>query len=118
MTVRYQEPAAGISLNQDFIEAATFTVNCDCHDPSHSVNMWISAEPDDEFQEVSVTFYVNAVTPWYEKGFSRLRTAWRVLVHGYHEEEATLMLNKQSAVNFAQTILKYVDRFEKKKVDK
>lgn len=109
-----QQPAQGISLDSDFGSAKCYTITCDCHDPDHGVHMWIEVEPDKDVDEVAVTFYVNTVTPFWKNGYNRFKAAWNILVNGYQEDQHSLVLNKQAALNVASAITSSIEQLEKK----
>lgn len=108
-----EKPAQGIMLNADYVDAKTYTIACDCTDPDHSIHMWIEAEGDNETKDITLTFYVNTTTPFWKKGFSRIKSAWDILIHGYREDQHSLILKKQSALNLAETIKSIVNDLEK-----
>ena len=70
------------------------------------VNMWIETTSENDTQEVTLTFYVKTQTPWWS--LNRFKQIWEILTKGHIEYEADLILNKQSAVNLANTITKSV----------
>ena len=45
----------------------------------------------------------------------RLRAVYEILFKGVHKQEHHMLLNKQSALNFAETIKQTVKEFERKK---
>ena len=93
-----QTPAQGIMLDSD--------------DGDHQVHMWIELDSDQDINLVNMTFYVNTTTPFWKQGFSRFRAAWDILVHGYREDQHTLLLTKQAALNVADTITQVVKELE------
>lgn len=102
------EPLKGIMLDNDFKDAKVYTIACDCHDPNHSVHMWISLEGDEDCKDINMTFYVNTTTPFWKQGFNRCKAAWDILVRGYREDQHTLILSRESALNVANTIKKTI----------
>jgi hypothetical protein len=75
----------------------------------------IELEGDKDCRDVNMTFYVNTTTPFWKPGFNRFRAAWDILVHGYREDQHTLILNKQSALNVATAITTVIEELEEKK---
>jgi hypothetical protein len=59
-----------------------------------------------------MTFYVNTTTPFWKECFSRVKTAWDILIHGYREDQHSLILNKQAALNVASTITTVIEELE------
>ena len=113
MKLAPESPAVGISQTCAFKDAKSFNVKCDCHSPDHDVNMWIElGETDPDFQNVEVSFYVETWSPLWDKHFTRIKMIWDILFKGYHKQEHHLILNKQSAVNFANTIIREVEALE------
>ncbi len=106
-----QIPAVGIAQTGQFKDASIFQVSCDCNSPEHSVNMWIEVDPETEFKLISVNFYVETYSNFKTNWSTRLKIIWNVLTRGYYKQEASVLLNEQTAVNFAQTILREVDKF-------
>ena len=109
----HQTPAQGIMLDRDYGGSKSYTVACDCQDGDHQVHMWIELTGDDDCKHIEMTFYVNTTTPFWTKGFSRLKAAWTILVKGYREDQHTLILNKQAALNVASAIESTVKDFER-----
>jgi len=99
-----QTPAQGIMLNRNWGTARSYTIACECGDTDHFPQMWIEVgdENDADFQNVTVTFYVETVSPWYST--SRWRQIWSMLTRGYVKQESTLILNKQAALNLSTVL--------------
>ena len=110
-----QTPARGIMLDSDYGNSKAYTIACDCHDGDHQVHMWIELEGDEHCRDVNMTFYVNTTTPFLKEGFSRVKAAWDILVKGYREDQHTLILSKQAALNVANTITTVITELEEKK---
>lgn len=113
--MKAQTPAKGIMFDADYGNSKTYTISCDCHDSDHQVHMWIELTGDEDAKDVEMTFYVNTTTPFWKLGFNRFRAALDILVHGYREDQHTLILNKQAALNVAGTINQVVKELEEKK---
>ena len=113
--MKAQTPARGIMLDANFGDSQVYTIDCDCHDGDHQVHMWIEINSDNDIKDVEMTFYVNTTTPFWKPGFSRIKAAWDILVNGYREDQHSLILNKQAALNVAGTINRVVKELEEKK---
>ncbi len=111
--MKYQKPAQGISLEQDFGDARVFNVECDCTSDDHSAKMWIEVQSDRDLPEVEVSFYVTTWTPCWRGWKERLKAVYEILFKGVHKQEHHMLLNKQSALNFAETIKRTVKELEK-----
>ena len=109
-----QTPAHGIMLDSDHGNAKSYTIACDCHDPNHSVHMWIEINGDQDVKDIEMTFYVNTTTPFWKPGFSRVKAAWDILVKGYREDQHSLILNQQAALNVANTITTVIKELKEK----
>jgi len=109
-----QIPAQGISIEGDWGDAKTFNVECDCTADDHAVKMWIEVQRDTDIPDVEVSFYVTTWTPFWDANWSRFKAAYEVLFKGVHKQEHHMVLNKQSAINFAHAILSTVDEIAKK----
>lgn len=114
MVTKAQTPAQGISLDNDWGNAKTFNVECDCSADDHAVKMWIEVQRDKDIPDVEVSFYVTTWTREFWKDWpARLRAVYDILFKGVHKQEHHMLLNKQSAVNFAAAILDTVKEMEK-----
>ena len=112
--MKAQMPAQGIMLERDYGDAKNFKVECDCTSDDHSVHMWIEVQRDRDIPDIEVSFYVNTWTAKFWKGWpQRARAIWDILVHGVHRQEHHMLLNRQSALNFAETIKREIAELDK-----
>ena len=111
--MKYQKPAQGILLQGDFGDSKNFKVECDCSSEDHSVYMWIEVNKDQDIPDVEVSFYVRTWTPCWRGWKERLIAVYEILFKGVHKQEHHMLLNKQSALNFAETIKRTVKELEK-----
>ena len=109
-----QTPAEGIMSLGRWNDAHSFRIECDCSNADHDVVAWIEVSRDRECKTVDVEFFVEGTTPFWQEGFSRVRAAWNMLVHGYHREQHCLILRGQAARNFAAAIETSVQELEGK----
>ena len=112
--MKAQPPAQGIMFDGDYGNCQAYTIACDCHSGDHQVHMWIELTGDDDLKDIEMTFYVNTTTPFWKEGFSRVKAAWNILIHGYREDQHSLILNKQAALNVASTITTVIEELERK----
>lgn len=93
-----QTPAEGILKEGSFGDAMFYYVQCDCgsEDCAHTVEV----EADD--MSVHVNIYSNHHTKWWEG--SRWKQIWSILTKGYADMETTIVLNEQTALNYAATL--------------
>lgn len=113
--MKAETPAQGISVDRVFKDAIAFNIECNCGGQDHDVKMWIEVDGITDIKEVEVTFYVTTWTPYFTNFWNRLRIAYNVLVHGVHEEQHSLFLNQQSALNLSAAIAKTVKKLAAKK---
>lgn len=114
--MKAQKPAQGISLEKDWGDARVFNVECDCSSDDHAVKMWIEVQRDADIPDVEVSFYVTTWTREFWNNWpARLRAVWDILVHGVHKQEHHMLLNRQSALNFATAITDTVKQLDPKK---
>lgn len=106
--MKAQTPAKGILQTGDWSDAKSFMINCDCTDPYHAVDMWIEVNRDTDIETVDVIFYVKTTNDYWREGYSRIKAAWDILTKGVHTQSNTLLLDKQSALNFAEAIKRTV----------
>ena len=85
-------------------DCRSFRVACDCHDSDHDVDVWIEVASDPDVSSVTVTFYRELDTPWWESGFNRFREAWQILVHGRSRFSGTLIMREETAKTLCDAI--------------
>jgi hypothetical protein len=107
-----QQPAEGISKGPSWADAHTYKVECDCGDSDHAIHAWIEVQGDTDTKDVSLSFYVKSWIPVWDKKFSRIRTAFRVLFGGHLEHEHHIILNKQVATNFLSALEKSIEELD------
>lgn len=112
--MKAQKPAQGISIEKDWGDAKVFNVECDCSSDDHAVKMWIEVQRDPDIPDVEVSFYVTTWTPVWSGWNQRLKAVYEILFKGVHRQEHHMLLNKQSAINFAEAIKNTVKELEKK----
>jgi len=111
--MKAQQPAQGISIDNDFGDAKVFNVECDCTSDDHAVKMWIEVQRDNFIPDVEVSFYVTTWTREFWKNWpARLSAVYDILIKGVHKQEHHMLLNKQSALNFAAAIKNTVEEME------
>jgi hypothetical protein len=98
-----QKPAEGILLNNNWGETKLYKVICNCGDDSHNHDVWI--ESDDH--GVQVNIYTTVKTNYWS--VSIWKNFWQLLTKGYIEQEATIMLSEQQALNYATTLKQAIE---------
>jgi hypothetical protein len=79
------------------------------------VDMWIEIEGDEYTRDVQVSFYVEPELSVWDSGFKRLRVLWDLLIRGTYKQSHEMILDRQSAINLANTITDVVAELEKRK---
>jgi len=109
--MKAQIPAEGILKRSSWGDAMSYQIVCQCHQPDHDHNVWIEADESD----VTVTTYTTQKSkPW---SLNRWQVIWRLLTKGYVEYEANIIMTKQQALNYAETLktaVKDVETFRSK----
>jgi hypothetical protein len=80
-----QVPAEGIMKTGDWGDSKVYRVACNCHDEAHNHNV-----------------YTTGKTNWWSK--TRWYHIWTLLTKGYIDTESSVHLNKQQALNYAETL--------------
>ena len=107
-------PSRGIMTTGVYDGARTFRVACDCHDNTHDVDVWIEVETEKDMPEVTVTFYRELDTPFWESGFNRFREAWRILVHGRSRFSGALIMQAETAETLCDAIQSSIKKLKNK----
>ena len=114
--IKYQKPAEGILKTGEYGDTKFYHIHCDCggDECAHEVQV----EANDFGIQVNV--YVKNHTRWWEK--NRLKQIWQILTKGYAEMQTAIVMNEQTALNYAETLksaIKDVKTFKDQyKVDK
>ena len=93
-----QTPAEGILLHKEYGDAKHYTVPCECCSTDCVHNVWVEADDTG----VSVTTYTQQKTKWWE--LNRWQIIWRLLTKGYVEYEASIIMTRQQAINYAAVL--------------
>ncbi len=111
--MKAQTPAEGILKRSEWGDAKSYQVTCECGDHNHDHNVWVEA---DETLNVTVTIYTTAKSKWWSK--NRWQKIWTLLSKGYIEYEASIIMSKQQALNYASTLKSAVHDVEQFRQDK
>ena len=95
-------------------DSDAYRVACECQSNSHDLDVWIEVESDKMAQDITVTLYKELYTPVWESGFNRFREALRVLFTGSTRVSGSIIMKKDVAQNFINTVQQSIDRLEKK----
>jgi len=98
MTIQAQTPAEGILKKNNWGDAMTYQVVCECGQPDHEHMVWIEASETG----VEVQVYVTAKTNFWSR--TRWSHMWQLLTQGYVKCETILGMTEQQAMNYASTL--------------
>lgn len=110
-----QDISLGVSKNS----TGVITVNCDCGDSSHNHTVFVNNDEGIISVDVyTVTYSKFKLTEFHRTDFwnaisNRFKQAFAILFKGYAEYETNLLLDKQSALNYADALIKAVKEEEK-----
>lgn len=107
--MKAETSAQGILKINDWGKTQMYKAVCSCGNDECSHTIDIEAD-----HEVNVTIYATTRTDFWSK--TRWSHIWSLLIRGYAIFETTIVLNKQSALNYAEiikTAVKDVETFEK-----
>jgi hypothetical protein len=107
-----QTPAEGIMKTNDWGNSQVYRIACNCGDENHNHNMWVEADDCD----IIVTVYTTGKTNFWSK--TRWYHIWTLLTKGYIDTESSVHLNKQQALNYAETLKSAIDDVEKFKQER
>ena len=96
--MKAQTPAKGVLLVNEWGTSKMYKAVCECGDDDCTHTIDVEAEDTG----VVVTIYTKTRTNFWSK--SRWVHLWKLLTCGYTDFETTIILNQQSALNYAETI--------------
>ena len=91
-------PAEGILKIGEFGASKWYHIRCECGSDDCSHEVEVEADECD----VQVHIYVKNHTKWWEK--NRWQQMWQLLTRGYADMQTTIVLNEQTAVNYAEAL--------------
>jgi hypothetical protein len=105
--MKSQIPAEGILKQNDWGNSKVYRVVCECGDSACDHNVWVEADDHD----ITVTTYVTLRTNFWSK--TRWQNIWTLLTKGYVDYEGCIVLKKQQALNYAETLKTAISDVEK-----
>ena len=128
-----EQPARGVAKTGQWQDAEAYVIFCQCGSPEHQHTLWVERE---EPGEVTVTIHTTEYTDfssaplklrydidndwlqsldWAWKRsvnglIRRVRQTWRLWRHGEIQYEADLILDRQTALNYADALRQAVER--------
>jgi hypothetical protein len=100
--MKAQTPAEGILKKNEWGDAKTYHVVCECGQVDHSHNLWIEADETG----VTVTIYVEVKSPWWS--MNRWKQMWSLITKGYLQQETILTMSEQTALNYSEILKKAI----------
>lgn len=97
--MKAQIPATGILKRNDWGDAKSYEVTCNCSNADHSHELWVEANEDGE---IVVIVYTTTTTPFWS--VNRWRQMWQLLTRGYIKSEVALSMSEQHTLNYAETL--------------
>jgi len=110
-----ETPARNIMQTGGWSDADCYRVACDCHDHDHDLDVWIEIESDPKVKDVTVTLYKELYSPVWEPGFNRFREALRLLFTGTTRVAGSIIMQRDVAQNFVNTVQRSIDRLDQTK---
>ena len=107
--MKAETPAQGILKINEWGNSKMYKAVCACGDDACSHTIDIEAD-----HEVNVTIYATVRTDFWSK--TRWSHIWSLLTRGHTDFETTIVLDKQTAINYAEiikTAINDVETFEK-----
>ena len=103
----YKEPTVGVAKVCNYPDMVGYRAECDCLDPDHAVYAYVEKDPD--MEAVSLTIYVTAETP-LSNLWGRIKYAVKILFTGRINYEASAIMQKEAATNYANAILNAIKK--------
>ena len=109
-------PLKGIMMLNEWPDAESYRISCDCMTPDHDIVAWIEIKELDDVQEVELTIYADTWTPFWDSGLKglwfRIKAAYNILFKGVMKMEHEMILGKEQALNVAYTLNSTVARLD------
>ena len=93
-----EKPATGILKTGEFGDSIWYHIRCECGSDDCSHEVEVEADECD----VSVHIYAKNHTRWWQR--NRWQQIWQIFTRGYAEMQTTIVLNEQTAVNYAAAL--------------
>ena len=137
--MKAQTPAEGISVTAKFNDATFYRVDCTCGCDEHAIDFEVSVEVEDDVRLISVNTWTIQTTErndgplkkryniendllqnlhWWAIDVVngcvyRLKLTWQVWTQGYIKYHGSTLMNKQQALNYAETLKTTIKELEK-----
>lgn len=135
--MRAEKPAEGIMVTRRFDDSVFYAVKCQCGNDDHEINFEVEVDPNandvivNTWTVQKTNWWTESVRKrydidniwlqeidWFWKGLwnglcTRLRLTKNIWWDGYIKYESTTIMNKQQALNYAETLKTAVKDLEK-----
>lgn len=136
--MKAQTPAEGILKSKDYGDSIWYKVVCGCGQPDHELTVEVEADESgvsvNTYATVKTNYWSDAVEKRYDidnvwlqefdwtwKGWvnslcRKAKLTWNLWTKGYIQAETTILMSKQQALNYAETLksaVKDVENFNK-----
>lgn len=130
--MKAQTPADGIKIDADLGDSKFYTVSCSCGSPDDELEFYV--EVDEDAINITVNTVCTQKTDFWTKKFNaprhandfvdacytfanalwmRLRLTKEIWIRGYVEYKSYTIMNKQQALNYAETLKTAIAEVEK-----
>ncbi len=113
--MKAEKPAEGIMRTNDWGDSKAYQIACDCGCNDHTHDVWVEADDTG----VTVTTYTTVKSKFWS--MNRWQKIWTLLTRGYVEYEASIIMSRQQALNYAKTLesaIIDVETFRKQRQEK
>jgi len=108
-----KQPVLGVMKTGEWADTSAYRVACGCHSTDHDLSVWVEVNSDQDSQDIELTLYKELYTPFWSKGYNRIREALHVLFFGYSRHEGTIIMKKEVAENLLNAVQSSIKRLEK-----
>lgn len=118
LDLKAETPARGVYLRKEFPNSIWFGVACECSDEEHNHEVWVESDPEFDFVSVHVftTTHTRHSQGWGTTAWKRFTEKVRYTIdlwfRGYIETEASIMMDRQVAINYADVLKKSIQAIE------
>lgn len=136
--MKAETPALGISKVREYEDMIVYNINCQCTDPNHY--HLLTVEADQETNDISVIVDLETTTDYWteyvnqnsnlsndhlyhlkwtfayiiNETIRRVKIASRAIFYGHIQRQATLILNRQQALNYAEALKNAISNLKEK----
>lgn len=93
-----QTPAEGVLKRNEWDDTKCYQIVCGCGNSDHDHSVWVEADDTG----VSVVIYTTNTSTFWSK--SRWHQIWEIITKGYVEQEVSIVMSEQQALNYASVL--------------